>query len=44
MYGTHNQITTKYCEALEEMGSTRAVRVVRRNGSHVYYTYHLVNQ
>lgn len=44
MYGTHNQITVKYYEALKEMGSPRAVRVVRRNGSHVYYTYHLASQ
>lgn len=38
----HDEITYAYYKTLIEMGMRHKVRrVVRQNGTHIYYTYHL---
>lgn len=41
-----NQITLSFASALmaNEWGRHRVNKVMRRNGSHVYFTYHLVDR
>ncbi len=37
-----NQITAEFYFAQKSLGSGSVVRMLRRNGTHTYYTYHLI--
>lgn len=39
-----NQITYEYFCLLGGLSSPRVQKVERRNGTHVYYTYHLIDR
>ena len=39
---TSNQITYEYFCVLGGLANPRVQKVMRHNGTHVYYTYHLV--
>jgi len=39
--GQHNQITYEYFCVLGGLSNPRCVKVLRRNGTHIYFTYHL---